>query len=167
MPLSRDIHAMQYKPPKLYQMTFDLIFSLLLNVWLRVNNLRSCVAKKQARAINDAYCSRSLATFRQHSLPTGKLDVHSIICAPFSKLLAMWVKLLKPWTYESLHTSQPCPLLDVQSYKTQIPKNMPRISLLYPICIMYFIHLMYYIILRHYFVKLDGKFSKISKDFSG
>ena len=36
-----------------------------------------------AGAINDAYCSRSLATFRQHSLPIGKLDVDSIICAPF------------------------------------------------------------------------------------
>ncbi len=28
-------------------------------------------------------------------VPAGKLDVHSIICALFSKLLAMWVKLLK------------------------------------------------------------------------
>ena len=49
-----------------------------------------------AWAINDAYCSRSLVTFRHHSLTTGKLDVHNIIRAPFSKLLAMWVKILKP-----------------------------------------------------------------------
>ena len=35
------------------------------------------------------------ATFKQPWVPTGKLDVHSIICALFSKLLAMWVKLLK------------------------------------------------------------------------
>ncbi len=38
--LSVDIHPAQCKPLKLHQMTFDLIFSLLLNVWLWVNNLR-------------------------------------------------------------------------------------------------------------------------------
>ncbi len=32
---------------------------------------------------------------------------------------------------------------------------------------MYYVSFMYYIMYRRYFVKLDGKFSKISKIFSG
>ncbi len=38
---------------------------------------------------------------------------------------------------------------------------MPKISLLYPICLIYIMSSMYYIMYRRYFVKLDGKFSKI------
>ncbi len=47
MLLSIDIHAMQYMPFILHEMTFDLIFSVLLNVWHRVNDLRIWVGKNR------------------------------------------------------------------------------------------------------------------------